>query len=85
MKKRKPKKPEDAKVLILAPLDFQLIDRRPRHSGLDLGTIESAAKQYGVKIRKNKDYDGYEFIAPISRLQMFVEKLHFSGVPYLEL
>ena len=85
MKKRKPEKPEDAKVLVLAPLDLELIDRRSGFRGLSLGTIENAAKQYGIKIRKNKEYDGHEFIAPTSRLQIFVEKLHFAGVPYLEI
>jgi hypothetical protein len=84
MKTRKPEKPAEATVLVLVPLSFELIDRRSSFNGLSLGTIEQCAKQYGVKIKKNKKHGGNEFTAPVSRLQIFVEKLHFAGVPYLE-
>ena len=54
-----------------------LIDMRLRTNGDVMGTVESVARQYGIKVEE-KD-SGLLFTAPKSRLQMFVEKLHFSG------
>ena len=47
------------------------------------GTVMTVARQYGIKFRPVDG--GLEFIAPKSRMQMFVEKLHFSGIPYQEI
>jgi len=54
-----------------------LIDMRVKTHGDVLGTVGSVARQYGIKVEE-KD-NGLLFTAPKSRLQMFVEKLHFSG------
>lgn len=57
--------------------DTRLIDKRPITFGGGFGTVAKAAKQYGIKY---KEIDNcMEFTAPRSRLQIFVEKLHFSG------
>ena len=63
-----------------ASLHSTLKDVRPRTYGAIFGTVEGIARQYGVKITKLSTC--YKFSAPKSRLQMFVEKLHFSKTPY---
>jgi len=61
---------------------YLLADRRFGRQGLVFGTVESVARQYGIKIVQKDDI--IEFIAPKSRIQMIAEKLHFSGVSYWE-
>ena len=57
-----------------------LVDHRPRKYGLVFGRIVDVARQYGVKMEELPTC--LRFYAPKSRMQMFVEKLHFSLVPY---
>ena len=57
-----------------------LTDLRQGTWGDVFGTVEQVARQYGINIEE-KDY-GLVFTAPKSRLQMFVERLHFSGKPF---
>lgn len=59
-----------------------LIDKRRETYGIEFGTVTQVARQYGVTCDVK---DGYvEFSGPKTRLQMFVEKLHFSEVPFSE-
>jgi hypothetical protein len=60
-----------------------LSDQRVMTRGIVFGTIENIAKQYGVKMKKVDNM--YVYTAPKNRLQLFVEKLHFSKVPFVEL
>jgi len=57
-----------------------LIDRRVPTYGLAFGTVESVAKNYGIKYQELENC--IKFTAPKSRLQYFIEKLHFGMVPY---
>ena len=71
---------ENLSVFISTNKYKQLIDRRIMSNGIRFGTIESVAKNLGVTI---KEVDkGIIASAPKIRLQLFVEKLHFSGVRY---
>ena len=75
--------PEILKIGTFFPPNHNLIDKRAARKMITFGTIESAAKQYGVKMTvKDKVYI---FSGPKNRLQLFVEKLHFARVPYFEL
>lgn len=72
--------PQELSVLVPVNRFFPLTDRRIRSNGIYFGTIEDVAKNLGVTL---KDTDkGIVASAPKVRLQIFVEKLHFSGVPY---
>ena len=54
-----------------------LTDLRTGTWGDTFGTVENVARQYGIKIEESDG--GLVFSAPKTRLQMFVERLHFSG------
>jgi hypothetical protein len=72
--------PQELSVFIPVNRFSPLIDKRTRSNGIYFGTIDDIAKNLGVKL---KDTDaGVIASAPKMRLQIFVEKLHFSGVPY---
>ena len=71
------------KVSVGKKSSMMLIDRRPVAWGQIIGTIENVARQYGVTMEKVDNE--LIFSSPKSRMQMFVEKLHFSGVGYKEL
>ena len=73
--------PEILSVLIGHKLSHTLIDKRRQSFGLRFGKIGDVARQYGITLEAVGSY--WKCSAPKSRLQMFVEKLHFSGVPYL--
>jgi len=57
-----------------------LSDFRPYTFGCTFGLVKDVCKQYGVKYRELENC--VEFTAPKSRLQFFVEKLHFSRISY---
>lgn len=60
-----------------------LMDRRVGRRGLILGTVGTLANQYGVTMAES---NGYTILtAPKKRLQIIVEKLHFSGVDFYEI
>jgi len=63
-----------------APLNKKLMDLRPASFRQIFGTIENICRQYGIK-HKNIG-NCIEFSAPKSRLQLFIEKLHFSRTFY---
>jgi hypothetical protein len=60
-----------------------LIDKRLRRRSAIFGSVENVAKQYGIKCKKHKN--GLIFSAPKTRMQIFVEKLHFSEINYIEI
>jgi len=58
----------------------ELRDRRRGNYGDKFGTVASACRQYGIKYKKLSNC--IQFTAPKGRLQLFIEKLHFSRTPY---
>ena len=77
-------KPVDKSVCSYAALNQPLYDVRPGKRGLIFGTIESVCKQYGIECELIDDgkQKYHKFSAPKVRLQVFIEKLHFSRTPY---
>ena len=75
--------PENISIAVYDYEGTVLIDKRIRTRGMVFGTISAVAKQYGIKTEVMNGY--LKCSAPKSRLQMFVEKLHFSLVPFAEL
>jgi hypothetical protein len=69
-------------IRVFTPKETQLFDKRIYTRGMMFGTIESIAKQYGIKLQECQGY--IELSAPKSRLQMMVEKLHFASIRYCE-
>ena len=62
------------------PENHILVDVRWGHAGLVYGMVKDVARNLGVDIIKK---DGYlEFQAPANRMQLFIERLHFSRVRY---
>ena len=61
-------------------LGKHLVDARPPTKGFYFGTVQEVCNQFGIKYRKIDNR--YAFYAPKSRLQKFVEKLHFAGIGY---
>tara|TARA_R110000824_G_scaffold12226_7_gene53568 strand:- start:5877 stop:6131 length:255 start_codon:yes stop_codon:yes gene_type:complete len=83
MKVSRNQKPEIIKIAAkVRPFD-RLSDMRTRTQGQNFGVASQVAKQYGIKSFEREGY--MEFVAPKPRMQMFVEKLHFSGVFYREI
>jgi len=76
------KKPEIITVYSRVSLDRMLTDTRYFNIYNKFGIVKKVAKQYGIKVKTSNGYN--EFSAPKSRMQLFVEKLHFSGVTYSE-
>ena len=61
-------------------LDTDLIDVRTHSGGIFFGTVKDVCRQYGIKY---KELDNcMQFSAPKTRLQHFIEKLHFSRKMY---
>ena len=63
--------------------DQILMDRRLGREGLVFGKVLDIASQYGIHMEKKNN--GIIFSAPKSRMQIFVEKLHFSQIEFEEL
>ena len=61
-------------------LNKKITDIRDQTYGQSFGTIGSICKQYGIKYRNVGSC--LEFSAPKLRMQLFIEKLHFSGTRY---
>ncbi len=70
-------------ILANANPDKMLIDLRVIRNSSKFGNIMDVARHYGINA--NPTENGIEFVAPKSRMQMFAEKLHFSGVQYREI
>ena len=63
--------------------ETKLTDLRFGRYGDFFGNIEQVARQYGISI---EDGNGFLiFSGPRLRLQMFAEKLHFSGRKYFDI
>lgn len=61
-------------------LETDLIDVRTHSGGIFFGTVKDVCRQYGIK---HKQLDKcIEFSAPRKRIQMLIEKLHFSRQAY---
>jgi len=76
------KNPPSIKVYARISLKKTLRDTRYTSDSYIFGKVGQVARQYGIKVRHKGTC--YEFEAPKSRMQMFVEKLHFAGVPFSE-
>jgi len=75
--------PMDLSIACNIGRNSRLIDMRIKTAGIVFGTVESVAKQYGIKIKDSGNR--LIFSAPKDRLQVFIEKLHFSGVHHANL
>lgn len=85
MKKNEPIKefrvePSEFQLFTNVNIDVQLMDVRIMTHGLNFGTPRQICSQFGIKIVKVNG--GHLFIAPKSRLQYLLEKLHFAQMPY---
>lgn len=77
---------ETIKIKAKVKLGKKLEDLRIGKRGLTFGVIENIAKQHGVSYEEIPNEPKYLiFTAPLKRMQMFVEKLHFSGISFEEL
>ena len=73
-------KPNNRHVYARLNLNSTLIDLRPRSEGIVFGKVKDLCRQYGIKYKELGSC--IEFSAPQSRLQHFIEKLHFSKSMY---
>ena len=75
-------KPEEISVEVFATPDQMLYDRRNGNYGLVFGLVKDVANQYGIRYT----YKDKRLIcaAPKSRLQKFIEKLHFAMIKFTE-
>ena len=74
---------DNIRIVINANLGASVQDKRNNYYGLEQGTLESLAKQYGINVT---DVKGVKvFSAPKSRMQRFVEKIHFARISYKEI
>lgn len=82
-KRGKPyRRDEDITTVVIKAenLDTTMVDRRPRKGNQSLGTVRQCLAQYGLSL---KEKDGRAYLkAPRNRMQLFLEKLHYSGLPY---
>ena len=62
--------------------DDNLKDTRYTHARMDIGTLSTLARQYGIQLTVVET--GTVCVAPKKRMQIFVERLHFAGVRYQE-
>jgi len=73
-------KPTETSIYSDINLDDTLMDFRHNRYGQKFGKVTDICRQYGIKYRKLEKCT--EFTAPKIRLQMFLEKLHFSKSSY---
>jgi hypothetical protein len=82
----KPNKPNVLSIFVPGVLpnkalnDFRTLQK---YGDIHFGTISQVAKNLGISMKIVDN--GLTFSAPRARLQMFVEKLHFSMVGYREM
>ena len=72
---------QEISIFSRVPLNKRLIDLRVGTSGMNFGTVKGIARQYGIEYEELGD-GCIKYTAPKSRLQLFVEKLHFSSNYY---
>ena len=73
-------KPEIVSVIVRVDPDIVLVDRRNSHWGQIFGSVRDMSKQYGIKLSTKDNLTTLS--GPKSRMQTFVEKLHFSSIMY---
>ena len=73
-------KPTEISIYSRVNIDTILMDARLGNWGMKFGTVGDICRQYGIKCVSHGSYN--EFIAPKSRIQLFMEKLHFSRTSY---
>lgn len=78
-------KPDIIKIAVSATDKTKLVDKRLHRNFSVFGNIMDVARQYGIKNETPELSKEIVFSAPKSRMQIFVEKLHFSGVNYKEI
>ena len=71
----------DKKIYASIDLGKMLIDVRSYSYGLKFGTVRDICNQFGIKVTVMPNRV-LEFSAPKLRMQMFIEKLHFSRTRY---
>ena len=72
---------KDNRIYASVSLGKMLIDLRSGTYGCKFGSVENICRQFGINVNKMQD-NVLEFSAPKLRMQMFVEKLHFSRTRY---
>ena len=72
--------PTDKLLYARLDVDKNIVDIRDSTYGQSFGTVASICKQYGIKYRNLGNC--IEFSAPKLRMQLFIEKLHFSRTRY---
>jgi len=79
------KRPTPALITIIAKSNPErmLKDLRVIRNNSKFGNIMDVARQYGVNATPVEN--GIKCTAPKSRMQMFAEKLHFSGIRYQQI
>jgi len=75
-------KPQDITIIVEVKPTKMLKDMRLGKHFAKFGNIMDVAKQYGIKATAFPN--GIQFSAPKTRMQIFVEKLHFSQVSFWE-
>jgi len=75
-------RPDIMSIYARISLYSEILDLRRGNAGLKFGIIIDICRQYGIKYEILENCIKYS--APKSRLQMFIEKLHFSLTPYSE-
>ena len=73
-------KPTEISIYSRVDIDAILMDARAGKWGQKFGTVKDICRQYGIKCVSHGSYN--EFIAPKTRIQLFMEKLHFSRTSY---
>ena len=81
-----PSKPTDITIFVprvTASTELKDFRALQKYGNMSFGTISQVAKNLGVKMKVVGN--GLTFSAPKTRLQMFVEKLHFSMIGYRQI
>ena len=61
-------------------VDKEMVDRRMAKKAQALGTVREGLGQYGLSMRVKGSLAYIK--GPRSRMQLFLEKVHYSGMPY---
>jgi len=86
MKIEKPNHPDEIEIFVegVNPntilKDYRIVQR---YGNIFFGSISQVARNLGISMKKVEN--GLIFYAPRSRIQMFVEKLHFSLIQYKQI
>ena len=61
-------------------VDKEMVDRRWSKQAQKLGTIREGLAQFGLAMRVKGELAYVK--GPRNRMQMFLERVHYSGMPY---